>query len=396
MLKSVDKTSSKSASKQILEMLDMEINSLPSGSKIHTEFELCEILGISRMTVNKAVSRLVDAGKLYRIPSKGTFVADKKKSSDTVKILLPGPMNFKNNNYSSIFFQNIIHGMLRESRKLGMRMENVITTMDHNPANLDPGQFKNLGRNDNVLIAGQWFQPLFEAIHKTGCNVVYCSLQTEPDEFHKYFKDWFRLTVDVIGANEHAVRYLAGIGRKKILAFHSKADTAGKPSPQSQGYLAGLEHENIESNPGLLIDYDYVKLSADEHYRDNFVKKAIIEAYRKNPFDAVLIGGYLCVNGIMSALSELGLKIPEDVAIMSSFDCEKFLDYNPPISTYSYSPEFLGIEAARLFNRKSFQPGEKILSLSLIERESTKKGAGGREGLFLTRESKNMEFSVIF
>lgn len=63
--------------KQILqEMIDNE--ELQPGDVIPPERELCEVLGISRMTARKAVMELVSEGILYREQGKGTFVSQPK------------------------------------------------------------------------------------------------------------------------------------------------------------------------------------------------------------------------------------------------------------------------------------------------------------------------------
>lgn len=48
---------------------------LKPGNKIPTEIELCEQSGYSRMTINKALNHLADAGQIVRTRGKGSFVA---------------------------------------------------------------------------------------------------------------------------------------------------------------------------------------------------------------------------------------------------------------------------------------------------------------------------------
>jgi GntR family transcriptional regulator len=50
----------------------------PVNSCIPSENEMSGIYGISRMTVRSVLNRLVDAGLLYRVHGKGTFVAEPK------------------------------------------------------------------------------------------------------------------------------------------------------------------------------------------------------------------------------------------------------------------------------------------------------------------------------
>ena len=48
---------------------------LKPGNKIPTEIELCKQSGYSRMTINKALNHLADAGHIVRTRGKGSFVA---------------------------------------------------------------------------------------------------------------------------------------------------------------------------------------------------------------------------------------------------------------------------------------------------------------------------------
>jgi GntR family transcriptional regulator len=68
----------------ILEMIENE--ELKPDDVIPTERELCEIQGVSRMTVNKAILSLVNEGILYREQGKGTFVAKPKEKQQLTQL----------------------------------------------------------------------------------------------------------------------------------------------------------------------------------------------------------------------------------------------------------------------------------------------------------------------
>ena len=56
----------------------------PVDGLIPTEKELSEMFQISRTTVRQAITELVQEGWLYRIKSKGTFVARVKSKQDFI------------------------------------------------------------------------------------------------------------------------------------------------------------------------------------------------------------------------------------------------------------------------------------------------------------------------
>lgn len=67
----------------LLDMMKEE--KLQPGDMIPTEFELCDIFGISRTTVRQALTELVNENKFYRVKGRGTFVAQDKINQDFIK-----------------------------------------------------------------------------------------------------------------------------------------------------------------------------------------------------------------------------------------------------------------------------------------------------------------------
>lgn len=58
----------------------------PSHNRIPSEHELVKRLGISRMTVHRALRELSNEGRLYRVQGVGTFVADRTPRSAFLKV----------------------------------------------------------------------------------------------------------------------------------------------------------------------------------------------------------------------------------------------------------------------------------------------------------------------
>ena len=73
---------------QVKEFILSRIDSgeLQAEMKIESENRLVELLGVSRMTVNRALRELTSEGKLTRIQGAGTFVASQKPQSALLEV----------------------------------------------------------------------------------------------------------------------------------------------------------------------------------------------------------------------------------------------------------------------------------------------------------------------
>lgn len=74
---------------KMLLLEEIKSNAYCVDSLIPTEKEISEMFGISRTTVRQAITELVQEGWLYRIKSKGTFVAQRKIKQDFIRRLEP-------------------------------------------------------------------------------------------------------------------------------------------------------------------------------------------------------------------------------------------------------------------------------------------------------------------
>ncbi|MCL6444427.1 MAG: GntR family transcriptional regulator [Alicyclobacillus sp.] len=64
--------------RQIQKALLAKLEQQPPLSPVPSERELCAEFQVSRQTIRKALDDLEQKGRIYRLPGKGTFVADKK------------------------------------------------------------------------------------------------------------------------------------------------------------------------------------------------------------------------------------------------------------------------------------------------------------------------------
>lgn len=76
----VDRRTSTPLYLQLKEVIlrEMREGELKAGDRVGSEAELERAHGVSRITVRQAIAALVQEGKLYRVPGKGTYVAARK------------------------------------------------------------------------------------------------------------------------------------------------------------------------------------------------------------------------------------------------------------------------------------------------------------------------------
>ncbi len=159
-----------------------------------------------------------------------------------------------------------------------------------------------------------------------GMIIVSLNMQRKEAEFIKemgkpvvlvdsYYPDFSSVYVDNKKGAYMATKYLITTGRKKI-AFVSGAihDPLGfmASCKRYEGFLEALREAGLEFNPLLHIQTGF---SLEKGYRAG---KTLLN--RSIPFDAVFCTSDIQAIGVMSALVESGLKIPEDIAIIGFDD----------------------------------------------------------------------------
>lgn len=112
---------------------NIRIEKWQEGHKIPTEFELCDIFHVSRITIRKAIEELVREKLLVRKKPVGTFVAERKLVDDK-------------QNYT------IVKSFTNEMKELGIKFETlkvnvIVSHADHTIAN-----FLNITPGEKIII----------------------------------------------------------------------------------------------------------------------------------------------------------------------------------------------------------------------------------------------------
>ena len=294
--------------------------------KLPGERTLAKELGFSYMTIRKAIDNLVNQEVLYKIPTKGTFVAKKKPKSKktatrTVGYFLDGSIM---SGISSPYYSLIFNAIEKYAAKQGY---SVIYFSDIK----DNKQRKILSRVDGVIAT--CFPRVEHIIREIKQSVPVVVLDNSAAD-----KSIPSVIIDNFNADVESVDYVASLGHRRI-GFMTGLEDSDVGKNRYAGYLTGLDNNDIEADPSLV-------------YRGNYTYKAGINGAQyflslTKPPTAIICANDAMALGAMRWLNHAGIKVPEDISIVGFDDIEVASQIIPALTTVKAPVEEI---AATAFN----------------------------------------------
>jgi LacI family transcriptional regulator len=173
-----------------------------------------------------------------------------------------------------------------------------------------------------------------------------------------------------------ATAHLVARGHRRI-AFINGEDWMDAAADRLKGYRQALATADIAFDPQLVRNADWLPLMG---YRHAFELLKL-----ESPPTAILCGNDLIAIGALEAVTELGLKVPDDISVMGYDDQELARYTHPPLTTLVLPNYEMGRRAAELLidlavHRKPLKPMVLKIDGPLVERASvgprTAAGAG--------------------
>jgi DNA-binding LacI/PurR family transcriptional regulator len=178
------------------------------------------------------------------------------------------------------------------------------------------------------------------------------------------------IAIDNVAASEAAMRHLLSLGRRRIAFIGAQTDANREPAHlRLRGYRTALE------SAGLAYDADLVVTTASFRRYDGAAGVRALMALAEPP-DAVFAYNDLIAIGAMRAACELGVAVPDDIAVVGFDDIEEGRYSNPTLTTISPDKEAIGSRAvasllSRLDGSREDPPEEIEIPFTLVGREST-------------------------
>lgn len=178
------------------------------------------------------------------------------------------------------------------------------------------------------------------------------------------------LKTDIVQTNDKqgamdAVDHFARIGHKRI-AFVSGPMNVSNARARRLGYTKALEARGLVYDPELNFEGDY---------RIESGHRAGHALLPKRP-DAVLVTNYLMTIGLMSAAEEIGLRCPEDFALISFDDYPWSGCFRPRLTTIELPKHELGDTAIRLLLERIQGKRTKPVTVNLLPQLRVRESCG--------------------
>lgn len=172
------------------------------------------------------------------------------------------------------------------------------------------------------------------------------------------------LPADLLGGRI-ATEHLLSAGRKRI-GFINGQQGLDASRDRLKGYKQALSSNDIPFDPSLVRPGNWEQSAGYELTLDLMAME--------DPPDAIFCGNDVMALGCYSALAELGLKVPEDVAVIGFDDRDLARQTRPPLTTLILPHYEMGRIAAELLidsaGGLNVRPNQIKVECELVERES--------------------------
>lgn len=356
---------------------------LKENDKIPSEKELMEQFGVSRITVANALIQLAKEGWIYRIPGKGSFVSDnmdKRLLSQAVRPNIPVPPRTESERNVPVQYIGLIMPDLIDY--FGLRLINGINRMiENSPYRLQIVQSFHSIEREKEAIAD------FIAKGAAGLIIFPCDAETYNEDIlalklngfpfvlvDRYFRgvDTNVVYCDGFAGGKMAADYLWNLGHRDIAICSDSPLSTITVEDRINGYLEELKNKKAMINPALIltefsVDYNGVDT---QHPLYRFIKNRMASAY-------ITLNGRLGLH-IYAICRQIGLRVPEDVSILTFDDPSPELEQFGFFSHISQSEREMGEKAARILLDLLESPRQPeprfrkiVLEPQLVKRNST-------------------------
>ena len=307
---------------------------LNAGDRLPSENELTERFGISRQTVRKAIELLEEQGTVRRVRGSGTYVSFDRRENLERRNRIAVMTTY----VESYIFPKTIQGI---EKILFERGYSVQISFTNNTLEREKNVLTDLINRDDVagiIVEGTksglpnpnlylYRQLMNRKIPIVFINTFYPELAVP------------HVSLNDVKAAETAVNYLIGKGHENIGAILKLDDGQGRL--RYLGYLKAMEAAGLPVTDSRLVWID-----TDESKQLNYCRDKILN--RVEECSALFCYNDQIAFQLIRMLGERGIRVPEDVSVISVDDSDLALHSEVQITSLPHPKEKLGAKAAEV------------------------------------------------
>lgn len=343
----------------------IEGGTLTPGDKLSSENELSCQFGVSRQTVRRAIGILEEQGVLRRVKGSGTYLSGRRRGEQRGRIAVITTY------VDSYIFPKIIQGIEETLFERGYSVQIAFT---NNTLEREKSVLTDIISRDDV--AGVIVEGTKSGLPNP--NIwLYQKLQARkiPIIFiNTYYPELSvpHVSLDDVQAARKAVDYLIGKGHRDIGAVLKLDDGQGRQ--RYLGYLLAMDSAGYS-----VTDSHLVWIDTDESRQLADCTDKILN--RLESCSAMFCYNDQIAFQLVRMLSDRGIQVPEDVALISIDDSDLAIHSEVQITSMTHPKEKLGAKAAELLlrmidSKKTVDSYE--FDARVVERESVSRREGRR------------------
>jgi DNA-binding LacI/PurR family transcriptional regulator len=302
--------------------LEKRIAKSSADEKLPGEIELSKEYSVSRMTVNKVITKLAEEGLVYRRKKAGTFVTGSGQRGETIYILTPCPDFLEQPTLGASVYWRLINCLhtVTLGKTVPIILVAISQTNDEN--DIDEKNLELIKPGGTVVCFGTWYRKTFPWLFKRKCNVIYINNQIAEDILD--FSDkWHYITLDSRQAAADTIKLLKEHGRRTpafiSMLYHNKSTKLLHP------FVDGWKRGMDSFYPYLDQEQRQIKFYPEED-SDEQLTANINRFLEQNSCDALFVSSAAILEICWKVLKKRGLKVPEDIVLITTNN-EQCIDY---------------------------------------------------------------------
>ena len=278
--------------------------------KLPGERTLAKEYGYSYMTIRKAIDNLVTEGILYKVPTRGAFVADRKTNKKKTNVI----GYFLDNNIiaglTSPYYALIFDALEKQATKHGYSL---IYFSDFK----DTGSIRRMTRVDGIIAS--CFPRIENVIHDISTHVPIVVIDNSSSD-----KTIPSIIIDNFNAVSDSVDYLYKLGHKRI-GFMTGLEDSDVGKNRYAGYINGLTTHGLKLHKELVYRGDY-------SYEAGIDGANYFLSLKNVPTSIICANDSMAI-AALGKITQEGLSVPDDISIIGFDDITVASQIHPPLTT---------------------------------------------------------------